>query len=46
MKYLTLLALLGGILSTLTACNTTRGVGADVEATGRAVERVATPGYY
>jgi|JI6StandDraft_1071083.scaffolds.fasta_scaffold1506834_1 predicted small secreted protein len=46
MRYLTLLALLGCVVSALTACNTTRGVGEDVAATGRAVERAATPGYY
>lgn len=45
MRYLTLLVLLGCIASTLSACNTTRGVGEDVAATGRAVERAATPGY-
>jgi len=45
MKNLALLALLGCIVSALTACNTTRGVGEDVAATGNAVERAATPTY-
>jgi predicted small secreted protein len=45
MRYLAILALLGCITITLSACNTTRGVGEDVAATGRAVERAATPGY-
>ena len=45
MKNLALLALLGCIVSALTACNTTRGVGEDVASTGNAVERAATPTY-
>jgi entericidin B len=42
MKSLTFLALAVLILSTLTACNTVKGVGQDVAVGGRAVERAAT----
>ncbi len=43
MRFLFIMILLGSLAATLSACNTTRGVGEDVSATGRAVQRAATP---
>lgn len=40
MKYMTLLAMLLVSFS-LTACNTTRGIGQDVEAAGEGIENAA-----
>ena len=46
MNYIFLTIILGILAISLSACYTVRGVGADVEATGEAVQRAATPGYY
>lgn len=43
MRFLFIMILLGSLVATLSACNTTRGIGEDVAATGHAVERAATP---
>ncbi len=41
MKTLTYALLIGLLSLSLTACNTTRGVGQDIEATGEAIEEAA-----
>jgi predicted small secreted protein len=45
MKHLLILALLGVALSSLTACNTIRGAGADVANVGSAVAGAPGPYY-
>ncbi|MBY0293618.1 MAG: hypothetical protein K2W92_10085 [Alphaproteobacteria bacterium] len=46
MRYLVLLALLGVIATSLSACYTVRGAGEDVAAAGGAVARTVDPAPY